>query len=140
VDTTLEQLDGDLWPAPEFESSLASTCHRLRRKPLDAFTVEDLRIMIGQRIGLAHLLPRAIDVLEQDPFAAGDFFPGDLLLAVLECAQASVASHELLERLLALAQRASGRSAETVDEVRTVVAAFSEWRERCSRDRLVSRG
>jgi len=39
--------------------------------------------MIGQRIALDHLVPRAIEILEVDPLAEGDFYPGDLLAAVL---------------------------------------------------------
>jgi contact-dependent growth inhibition (CDI) system CdiI-like immunity protein len=45
--------------------------------------VEDLRIMIGQNIGLSYLLPLAIEQLQHDPLVAGDFYPGDLLEAVL---------------------------------------------------------
>lgn len=58
-------------------------CHRLRRKPLDQFVAEDLRIMIGQQIGLQYLLPRAIALLSADPLTEGDFYPGDLLKVVL---------------------------------------------------------
>ena len=56
---TLEQLDGQAWPKPEFDTQLVATCLRLRTKPLDQFTVEDLRIMISQKVGLLHLLPLA---------------------------------------------------------------------------------
>lgn len=80
---TLEQLEGIVWNAPDPGSHLAATCHALRRKPLGDFSVEDLRIMIGQGIGLPHLLPLALDVLEQDPWAEGDYYPGDLLAGVL---------------------------------------------------------
>jgi hypothetical protein len=47
------------------------------------FTAENLRIMIGQKIGLPHLMPLALDRLEKNPFTEGDYYPGDLLLAVL---------------------------------------------------------
>ena len=82
---TLEQLEGFDWGELNFPSSLVTTCHRLRRKPIDEFTTEDLRIMIGQNFGLEHLLPRAMDVLRDDPIAAGDFYEGDLIQAVLRC-------------------------------------------------------
>ncbi|MFI7429868.1 contact-dependent growth inhibition system immunity protein [Micromonospora sp. NPDC049836] len=49
--TTIEQLERDVWPDPGPEvTSLVRRCTELRRKPLVEFTVEDLRIMLGQEI------------------------------------------------------------------------------------------
>lgn len=81
--TTLQELEGQDWGEPTFPSHLVTTCHALRRKPLRDFTVEDLRIMIGQNLSLNYLIPLAIEQLQRDPFVAGDFYPGDLLAAVL---------------------------------------------------------
>jgi CDI immunity proteins len=47
------------------------------------YTVEDLRIMIGQNIGLQYLIPLALEHLRKDPLSEGDFYPGDLLKMVL---------------------------------------------------------
>lgn len=80
---TLEQLEKDIWPEPDYPSHLVTTCHRLRKVPIRDFTPEDFRIMIGQQIGLTYLLPPAIELLKAEPLAAGDFYPGDLLIAVL---------------------------------------------------------
>jgi len=80
---TLDELDPPAWGEPEFDSSLVKTCHRLRHKPIGELSVEDLRIMIGQGIGLRWLVPLAVEVLEHDPLAEGDFYPGDLLVSVL---------------------------------------------------------
>jgi hypothetical protein len=80
---TLQELDGHDWGEPNFPSYLVRTCHALRRKPLRDFSVEDLRIMIGQNFSLEYLVPLAIEHLRRDPFAAGDFYPGDLLINVL---------------------------------------------------------
>lgn len=80
---TLQELERQDWGEPPFPSSLVRTCHALRRKPLRDFTVEDLRIMIGQNISLNYLMPLAIEHLQRDPLAAGDFYPGDLLATVL---------------------------------------------------------
>ena len=79
---TLEMLERDVWPAPDYSSHLAKTAHASRKTPLDDFTVEDLRLMIGQSIGLQYLLPRAMAVLANDPLAEGDFYPCDLLVQV----------------------------------------------------------
>ncbi|MEV0427582.1 contact-dependent growth inhibition system immunity protein [Micromonospora sp. NPDC050495] len=82
--TTIEQLERDVWPDPGPEvTSLVRRCTELRRKPLVEFTVEDLRIMLGQEIGVPALLPLAVQVLVRDPLAEGACYPGDLLANVL---------------------------------------------------------
>jgi len=91
ADSTLEDLENDRWPAPEFTSHLVTTVHQLRKKRLSAFKTEDLRIMIGQRQGVRFLLPMALARLTENPFADGDLFDGDLLMAV-----ASLPSCDLL--------------------------------------------
>ncbi|HEV2799820.1 MAG TPA: contact-dependent growth inhibition system immunity protein [Pyrinomonadaceae bacterium] len=83
-DKTLEELDGERWAEPDHNSSLVLNCRRLRHIPLKNFTIEDLRLMIGQEIGLEYLIPLALEHLERNPFAEGDFYPGDLLKNVLE--------------------------------------------------------
>ncbi|MEU9741169.1 contact-dependent growth inhibition system immunity protein [Micromonospora chersina] len=50
-------------------------CTELRRKPLAEFTVEDLRIMLGQEVGVLALLPLAVQVLLREPLAEGDYYP-----------------------------------------------------------------
>lgn len=80
---SLDELEPPAWGPPAFDSYLVTTCHRLRRKPVAEFTTEDLRIMIGQQIGLQWLVPLALEVLKSDPLAHGDYYPGDLLSSVL---------------------------------------------------------
>jgi CDI immunity proteins len=67
----LQDLEQDDWGEPTYDSYLVTTVHRLRRKPLGEFTVEDLRIMIGHGIGLPFLIPMAVKHLEDEPLAAG---------------------------------------------------------------------
>ncbi|MEW2330703.1 contact-dependent growth inhibition system immunity protein [Micromonospora chersina] len=82
--TTIEQLKRDVWPDPGPDATfLVRRCTELRRKPLAEFTVEDLRIMLGQEIGVPALLPLAVQVLLREPLAEGDHYPGDLLHNVL---------------------------------------------------------
>ncbi|MEV4666058.1 contact-dependent growth inhibition system immunity protein [Micromonospora echinofusca] len=48
--TTIEQLERDVWPDPGPDGTpLVRRCLELRRKPVAEFTIEDLRVMLGQR-------------------------------------------------------------------------------------------
>lgn len=80
---TLEDLEKNTIDKPHHESYLATRCYELYKTTLNKFTTEDLRIMIGQQIGLNYLIPLAIDTLRHDLFAEGDYFEGDLLKNVL---------------------------------------------------------
>ena len=83
---TLENLEKKTWSefGSEEGSYLIKTCNSLRKKQLQDFTTEDLRIMIGQEIGLYFLMPLAIETLTDNIFAEGDYYEGDLLKNVLE--------------------------------------------------------
>ena len=81
---TLDTVDPPAWgPAPPDATLLIKRCHELRTKPLIDFTVEDLRIMIEQRVALDRLVPLALRRLKPEPLAQGDYYPGDLLASVL---------------------------------------------------------
>src|SRR5258708_62640 len=79
---SLQELEGIDWGEPIYDSYLVTTVYSLRHKPLNDFTIEDLRIVIGQNFSLPFLIPLALEQLEKDPLAQGDFYPGDLLLNV----------------------------------------------------------
>lgn len=104
---SLQQLDGEDWGEPTFDSHLVTECHRLHRVPLRDFTVEDLRITIGQQVGLDYLIPLALERLKDDPFAEGAYYPCDLLVSVLGAEVRFWQSHpELRERVVAITERA----------------------------------
>ena len=79
---TLEQLEHKQYGEPPYPSHLVRTTYALRKKPLNDFTVEDLCIMVGQNFNLEYILPLAINVLLANPLAAGEYYPGDLLIVV----------------------------------------------------------
>jgi hypothetical protein len=83
LEETLENLENDFWGEPHHPSHLVTKCHQLRQKPLKNFEIEDLRIMIGQSIGLAFLVPLALKQLRKNILASGDFYEGDLLSSIL---------------------------------------------------------
>ncbi|MFE1862182.1 contact-dependent growth inhibition system immunity protein [Streptomyces anandii] len=85
-DRSIEELEGDRWPEPpEDSTSLVRGVHALRRRPIKALGVEDLRRLIGQDVGLRWLLPVALDILRKtapDEAVTG-WYDDDLLSAVL---------------------------------------------------------
>jgi hypothetical protein len=114
---SLQELEQHDWGEPNFGSSLVATCHRLRRKPLDQFTTEDLRIMIGQKIGLPFLIPLAVERMEVEPLAEGDFYPGDLLSAVLRAGTEFWSEHaDSKQQIRQVAEQAYTRILDLVDD------------------------
>lgn len=83
LEKTLQDLEGLDEDSQSFNSSLVQTTGRLLKKPLKDLTPGDLRLLIGQRVGLKSLLPLAIEILEHDPFIESEYYPGDLLSAIL---------------------------------------------------------
>lgn len=81
---SLDDIEGETWgPPPADATTLVATVHSLRRKPVGELTAADLRLLIGQRVGLDVVLPRALAVLRQSPLIEADLYPGDLLAAAL---------------------------------------------------------
>jgi hypothetical protein len=81
---TLDTVDPPAWgPAPPDATALITRCHELRTKPLRDFTVQDLRIMIGQQLALNHLVWPALDRLRSDALVEYDDYPTDLLVSLL---------------------------------------------------------
>jgi hypothetical protein len=91
---SLQELERKDWGEPSNgETSLVSRCLSLRRKPLDQFTAEDLRLMIGQQISLSFLVPLAVERLDAEPLVEARYFPGDLLSNVLRVDEVFWSTH-----------------------------------------------
>ncbi|RRB04100.1 contact-dependent growth inhibition system immunity protein [Larkinella rosea] len=80
---TLEELENNRWAEPDFGDDRSQKIQALRQTPLNQFRTEDIRWLVGQGISLAYLIPLAVEKLNKNPFAEGDFYPGDLLQSVL---------------------------------------------------------
>jgi hypothetical protein len=81
---SLEEIENDRWGDPPADATrLISTAHTLRTRPVGALDAEGLRLLISQQIGLDTLVPLALDHVEHNPLAEGDFYPGDLLDALM---------------------------------------------------------
>lgn len=104
---TLEQLENDIWPEPDVHTSLIDACYRLRRVPIDRLSAGDIRLLLGQRIGVCHLVPLAINLLDGDPLLDTSYSPGDLLAAVLRADDKRFRGFpKLRSQLVVLASRA----------------------------------
>ena len=114
---SLQDITGVDMGEPDWQSYPAIKCHQLWAAPLESWQTEDYRVMVEQKIGLEHVVPRALEILEQNPFAEGDCFPGDLLSAVTRVPQGYWQEHPAqLPRIQALIARAL-ESVDTLDEV-----------------------
>ena len=125
---TLDDLEGTTWGDPPPKASyLIGTLYALRKKPINEFTTEDLRICIAQKQGLRWLVPRALATLAQAPLAAGDFYEGDLLLAVIRARDSISNNHELIGRLQQIVRRASTLLKERPDLELVLAKLKQEW-------------
>ncbi len=116
LNKTLNELEGVAWGEPEYHSHIVTTCHRLRRVPIGEFSIEDLRIMIGQQIGLLWLVPLGLVAVEADPLAEGDFYPGDLLRSLLRIDRSFWQRHAVWRRRLVSVVRSLDEVPEEVSE------------------------
>jgi hypothetical protein len=127
LNKTINELDGVPIPRPNsFESNLVKRCYDLANKKLKLFSVGDLRIMIGQNLGLEYLIPMALQVLENDAFIEGDFFEGDLLLNVMRIDNLYWKSNPNYKRKLLEIYRSNLNSLEKVDNI-TQKELFEEY-------------
>lgn len=80
---SIEQLENDYWTKPiEFTSRLVVNCHKYRKIPINELTIEQLRLLISQKIGLKHIIRIGISELDKNILAEGDFYEGDLLMSI----------------------------------------------------------
>lgn len=71
------QLSGD-------DSGLVQRVHAVQKKLLRDFQPDEIRLCVGQGIGLPYLVPRALDILAGDPWVETEYYSGDLLHACID--------------------------------------------------------
>jgi aminoglycoside 6'-N-acetyltransferase len=129
---SLQDLEQDDWGERDSgETSLVRKVLRLRRVAIGALTVENLRILVGQGVGLAHLMPVLLPRLAENPLLEGDFCPGDVLSALLRPAnRPTLAAHDAaLETVCAhaltvLARRPRKLTTELIAKLREEIADY----------------
>lgn len=84
LSSTLTELENDDWGQPPSDAPpYVQKCYALRHVRIGDLDAEGLRLLIGQDVGLKHLMPLALNLLRSDPLTAGRNYPGDLLVSVL---------------------------------------------------------
>lgn len=125
LNKSLEELENEIWGEPALNSSLALECHRLRKIPISKLSNENLRFLLGQKIGLNFLVPLTLSVLELDPFASGEMYKGDLLANVSSIAEDFWCKNpELNNRLVEIANEVSIFSETLSNELLPVLSEF----------------
>ncbi|MFA6085421.1 contact-dependent growth inhibition system immunity protein [Mucilaginibacter sp.] len=81
---SLQNLEKGQPIAPGYSSHLIKRCTELFNRPLNEYSIEDMRVMIGQQVGLNYLIPLALEQLKIDILSEGDYYSGDLLTVVLK--------------------------------------------------------
>ena len=80
---SIKQLENDYSKEPtEFPTGLVENCYKYRKIPVKDLTIEQLRLLISQQIGTKYLIGVALEKLGRNILAEGDFYEGDLLVAV----------------------------------------------------------
>ena len=102
---TLTQIEDHDWGPPTYDSHLVTKIHALRYKPIGEFSVEDLRICLGQKMSVDILLPLALEHVERDPLVSGDYYEGDLLQNVVHCMDCWPEDPQLRARLVGVLTR-----------------------------------
>jgi hypothetical protein len=122
---TLEELEGVDWGSPESAPTyMVARCLELRRLPLRMLRPGDLRLLVGQQIGLKYLVPKALDLVADQPMQEADLYPGDLLSVLLRVDKAFWAHHPTeLHWLLSIAESVSKQYGTIVESCQNFLAS-----------------
>ena len=81
---SIENLEKDFWgQSPKDSTPLVDKVHRLGTIQIEKLEPKDIRLLIGQKVGLKFLIPVALDILQDNIFIDTELFEGDLLKSVI---------------------------------------------------------
>jgi hypothetical protein len=117
---SLQELEGVDWGDPgSAETPMIGRVLALRRKPLERLSNGEVRLAVGQRVGFPLILALALDRLRADPLIEADYYPGDVLAALVRLDEKDWAGKDdLRARLAELFTRAMESSSEDADAFR----------------------
>lgn len=83
LEKSIEQLENNYWKKEsEFPTNLIEKCWEYRKIKLSELTIEQIRLLISQKIGIEFLIGIALKKLELNIIAEGNLYEGDLLDSV----------------------------------------------------------
>lgn len=85
---SIEELEDSYWQDCGLDTYVVRTGQAARKKPLSQLTNEEVRLLIGQRIGLKYVIPLAVSIVSAEPFIEVTFYEGDLLGELLQLSEA----------------------------------------------------
>lgn len=117
---SLQELDGLDWGDPETaKTPMIGRVLALRRKPLAELTNGEVRLAIGQKVGFPFVLELAIKRLRADPLIESEYYPGDILAALVRLEEEDWEDRDDLRAdLVVLFRQAMEQSTEDADAFR----------------------
>lgn len=98
---SIENLEKSFWGQPPTDSTpLVEKVHRLRTIQIEKLEPKDIRLLIGQNVGLKYLITLALDILRNDLFIDAELYEGDLLQNVINVDRDFWKDHEDLNNQL----------------------------------------
>lgn len=76
---SIEELEKCWWEEPKFDSYVTRTSYSARKKPLAQLSAEEIRLLLGQKIGLKYVIPLGISILKENVGIMVQYYEGDLL-------------------------------------------------------------
>ena len=87
IQRSISKLEGWVWKGkiPSRDQNSGTECRffELHDKPIQDLELSDIRFLIGQNSGLTYLVPLAIEHLKSNIFIETEYYPGDMLTALL---------------------------------------------------------
>lgn len=83
MNKSIVELENIVWEDSDFGSYVVQTSQRAVKKPLNQLSLEEIRLLLSQKIGVPYVLPIAVAALEQDILQEVHYYEGDLLNIVL---------------------------------------------------------
>lgn len=87
IDSTksIEELENDFWQDHDYPTDLIKKIHLYRKIPLKELSLEQIRVLITQNVGLKFLIPEALEILNTNILTDTGLYEGDLLISVISC-------------------------------------------------------